>query len=545
MNAASPRESAVASSRVHSVQPFCDARPNRFSDAKRSLLAGIGAVVLLVGRSAVGQPAEGGFHDTFGPRYSGRSGANASTLRHQPAGLGDALSRLRYWNDVALDANALDHTPIPEGENGLFGEQIGPARTARALAIVHIAIFEAINSFTSSYSSYVGLVPAVRPASLDAAIAQAAHDTLAALYPSQSASFGELLAADLERMPNGPGKKAGIAIGREAAALILALRSNDGSVHGEAHMGTDYVPGIEPGEWRQDPVSLIPVALGSHWGSVVPFALPSAAAFRPPPPPRLDSAEYAVAFNEVKSRGGDGVHTPTLRTQDQTEMGLFWAYDGTPGLGTPPRLYNQIAVQIAAQRHSNVLETARLLALLNTAMADAGITCWEAKYFYKFWRPIVGIRESDIGTGPTGAGDGNSATVGDPAFMPLGAPASNLMGPNFTPPFPAYPSGHATFGGAIFETLRRFYGTDAISFTFVSDELNGATLDNQNVVRPLRSRSFSSLSQAEEENGQSRIYLGIHWAFDKTAGIKQGREVADHVFDHLFVPIRKAAPPAR
>jgi hypothetical protein len=226
-------------------------------------------------------------------------------------------------------------------------------------------------------------------------------------------------------------------------------------------------------------------------------------------------------------------------------MGLFWAYDGTPGLGTPPRLYNQIAVQIAAQRHSNVLETARLLALLNTAMADAGITCWEAKYFYKFWRPIVGIRESDIGTGPTGAGDGNSATVGDPAFMPLGAPASNLMGPNFTPPFPAYPSGHATFGGAIFETLRRFYGTDAISFTFVSDELNGATLDNQNVVRPLRSRSFSSLSQAEEENGQSRIYLGIHWAFDKTAGIKQGREVADHVFDHLFVPIRKAAPPAR
>ena len=168
---------------------------------------------------------------------------------------------------------------------------------------------------------------------------------------------------------------------------------------------------------------------------------------------------------------------------------------------------------------------------------EAGLAAWESKYHFDIWRPITGIRESDAGSGPTGLGDGNSMTAGDPHFSPLGAPASNLMGPNFTPPFPAYPSGHATFGGALFQTLRRFYGTDDIAFTFVSDEFNGITRGNDGVVRPLMPRSFSSLSQAEEENGQSRIYLGIHWSFDKTEGIAQGRRVGDYVFDHTFAPL--------
>ena len=125
-------------------------------------------------------------------------------------------------------------------------------------------------------------------------------------------------------------------------------------------------------------------------------------------------------------------------------------------------------------------------------------------------------------------------TTGDPTFMPLGAPASNLVGPNFTPPFPAYPSGHACFGGALFQTLRRFYGTDHVRFTFVSDEYNGTTHANDGTVRPYIPRTFTSFSQAEEENGQSRIYLGIHWAFDKTEGIAQGRRVANYVYDHAF-----------
>ena len=127
----------------------------------------------------------------------------------------------------------------------------------------------------------------------------------------------------------------------------------------------------------------------------------------------------------------------------------------------------------------------------------------------------------------------------DVNYSPLGAPASNLIGPNFTPPFPAYTSGHATFGGSVFEILRNFYGTDRIAFSFVSDEFNGVTRDNRGNVRPRLSRRFSSLSQAEEENGQSRIYLGIHWAFDKTEGIAHGRTVGNYVFDNAFQPLRR------
>ena len=248
----------------------------------------------------------------------------------------------------------------------------------------------------------------------------------------------------------------------------------------------------------------------------------------------MTSRAYAAAFNEVKRLGGDGVTTKTARTEDQTLAGIYWAYDGTPSLCAPPRLYNQIAMSIADQMGSDLVDVARLLALVNVAMSDAGIASWESKYYYQFWRPVTGIREADPGTGPSGRGDGNPLTVGDPTFSPLGAPASNLQGPNFTPPFPAYPSGHAVFGGALFQTLRNFYRTDNIPFTFTSDELNGETRDNQGNPRPLLPRTFANLSQAEEENGQSRIYLGIHWSFDKTQGIVQGNRIANYVFANAF-----------
>ena len=185
---------------------------------------------------------------------------------------------------------------------------------------------------------------------------------------------------------------------------------------------------------------------------------------------------------------------------------------------------------------TDAMELARLLALVNVAMADAGIAAWDSKYYYQYWRPVTGIREADVNTGPTGLGDGNPLTIGDQTFSPLGAPASNLQGVNFTPPFPAYPSGHAVFGGALFETLRNFYRTDRIAFTFVSDEFNGVTKDNSGIARPVVERRFSSLSQAEEENGRSRIYLGIHWAFDATEGVKQGNRVADYVFKNMLRP---------
>jgi hypothetical protein len=271
---------------------------------------------------------------------------------------------------------------------------------------------------------------------------------------------------------------------------------------------------------------------------VKPFVLKSGSQFRTPPPPAMTSAEYTEAFNEAQRLGGDGITTPTERTEEQSFIGVFWAYDGMPSLCAPPRLYNQIAVDIAKQQGTNGVGLARLLALLNVAQADAGIAVWESKFYYDVWRPVAGIREADWGSGPSGLGDGNPDTLSDPNFMPLGAPGSNTNGPNFTPPFPAYPSGHAGFGGSLFQILRRFYGTDDIAFTFVSDEFNGVTRDNNGNIRPRRSRSFANLSEAEEENGQSRIYLGIHWSFDKSEGITQGQRVADYVWFRTYRPIR-------
>jgi hypothetical protein len=443
----------------------------------------------------------------------------------------DALERLHHWNHVAIDSSGLDHTPADQGPPHAFGDQIGPGRASRAMAIVHIAMFEAMNAIDGRFDSYLGLRRVEREASMDAAIAQAAHDTLVALYPSQAEHCHELLVEDLSRVPDGAAKDAGVAIGQFAASAILQRRAGDGSEKPEQDVNVDYIPGNGPGEWRQDPISLLPVALGVTWGEVTPFVLDSARPFRVPPPPPLQSREYARAFAEVQRVGGV---TSTERTADQSLAAIYWAYDGTPSLCAPPRLYNQIALTIAAAMGSDAMEQARLLALINVAMADAAIAIWESKYHYRFWRPVTGIREADEGTGPTGIGDRNRETRADAFFSPLGAPASNLSGKNFTPPFPAYPSGHAGFGGALFQMLRNFYGTDDIPFTFVSDEFNGVTRDNEGNVRELVPRSFNSLSQAEEENGQSRIYLGIHWAFDKEAGIAQGRRVADYVFRHAI-----------
>jgi hypothetical protein len=504
--------------------------PVRALQALSLAVAGLFAFSLQAA-SATGYP--GGHSEALGPLYQAQSSSVRSAVAHARA----PQSALAHWNIIAVDASGLDHTPLAPGEQRVFGEQFGPTRASRAMAIVHIAMFEAVNAVAPRYKSYAGVTPIPR-ASMEAAMAQAARDTLVAMFPSQSATFEQHLVDELAAVRARVPREAGIELGHRAAAAILALRADDGSDVAEPRLGVNFFTSDGPGNWRQDPIGRQPIAMGARWSDVQPFVLTSASQFRIPPPPTLDSVDYATAFNEAKAYGGDGIVTPTIRSAEQTDVGTYWAYDGTPSLCAPPRLYNQIAMQIAAQLHTDTVDLARLLALVNTAMADAGIAAWESKYFYNFWRPVTAIREADPGTGPTGLGDFNPLTVGDLTFTPLGAPASNLTGPNFTPPFPAYPSGHATFGGALFQTLRRFYGRDDIGFTFVSDELNGVTRDHDGNVRPLVPRSFQSFSQAEEENGQSRIYLGIHWSFDKSEGIALGRQVADEVFDNAFQPRR-------
>lgn len=435
-----------------------------------------------------------------------------------------------FWNEVAMQANADDHS-------GTYGtpDMAGPGSSSLALAVVHGAIYEAVNSIDRSYEPYIAYVPVKGDASVDAAVAVAAHRTLTATFPKQTKSFDAALQKHLALLPKNAKTSRGLEVGDAAATQILRARLNDGS--------TTSVPAWVPtnlaGRHRVDPTNPNQPFMGSSWGNVKPFIMQSSSQFRSAPPPALTSKEYADAFNEVKLYGGDGSITPTIRTQEQTNIGLYWAYDGTRKLGTPPRLYNQIARVIVKNKGNTIVQNARLFALIHFAQADAGIGAWETKYFYDVWRPIVGIREADAGTGPTGAGDNNPLTTGDVHWTPLGSPMSNNTLNNFTPPFPAYPSGHATFGAAVFRTIALFYGTDEIPFTFVSEELNGVTTDNKGNVRPYVSRSFSRLSDAARENAQSRIYLGVHWQFDATAGIEMGNKIAEYNFSKALKPVDK------
>jgi hypothetical protein len=260
----------------------------------------------------------------------------------------------------------------------------------------------------------------------------------------------------------------------------------------------------------------------------------------------LNTVEYATAYVQAKRLGE---LDSTERTTDQTEIGLYWGYDVARGLGDPPRLYNQIVRTIAEQEHNTIDQNARMFALVNIAMADAGIQAWGVKYRDEFWRPIVAIHDGDS--------DGNADTVGDPTWQPLGAPRTNPANNesfNFTPPFPAYTSGHATFGGAAFKTLANFYRTDdvqfSIPFDFISDELNGLSRDVYETIpelvvdhiRQIRPRHFDSFSQAAAENAASRIFLGIHWRFDATEGLSAGNRIADYIFDHEMRPLRGQGP---
>jgi hypothetical protein len=435
-----------------------------------------------------------------------------------------------HWNAIALDAVAKDHTSL--GGNPPAAEHAGPGKAARALAIVHTAMFDAINSIKGKYEPYLIKVVGAKGANIDAAIGQAAHDTLVSLYKQQKSVIDAALVDWLAEIKNGKAENMGIALGKVVAKACINGRKKDG-----INSQSDYEIVNLPGHHQKDPINPTQGLLDPNWGNVKTFGIKSSDAFLPPPPPDMNSDEYAEAYDEVMRLGGDGVITPTERTQEQTEIGIFWAYDGTQGLCAPPRLYNQIAVEIAENEGNTEYENARMLALVNIAMADAGIVGWDAKYLYDFWRPIIGIRAGDT--------DGNPDTDQVANWTPLGAPASNETSPNdFTPPFPAYVSGHAIFGAALFKTLERFYGTDNVPFSFTSDEFNGETTDHSGVTRPEITRSFTSLRDAAFENGISRIYLGIHWRFDMEEGIKAGNRIAVNIFKNIMEPLKKAMPAA-
>jgi hypothetical protein len=427
------------------------------------------------------------------------------------------------WNCIAIDASGLDHTPVSTLKMCVFREQLGPAWASRAMAIVHIVMFNAMNAIVGGFQGYAYNFPAQQGTSVDAAIAQAVHDCLEALFPSQKPTFDKLLEEDL-RTITGIKRNHGAALGKSTATAILLKRTGDGSNHTKPRLGVDFTTSTERCSWQKDSISQLDIALGARWKEVTPFAMDNATQFCLGPPPGLMSADYTEAYMDAYCLGGNGIHTPTDRSEEETFIGHFWAYDGMPSLCAPPRLYNQVAMQIATEQSVNNMDTLRLLTLLNVTMADTGITAWESKYHYQFGHPVTCIRKNDD----------NGDTPRDQEWEPMGAPASNTYQPDFTPPFPAYPSGHAAFGGALFQTLRIFFGRDGLSFTFVSDKYNGVTRDNQGNLRPYKPRTFASLTEAEMENVCSRIYLGIHWQFDANDGISQGQKVAEHVYSTVL-----------
>lgn len=457
----------------------------------------------------------------------------------------DGAAALAFFSDLALNLTALDHAALQPGEDPprtAAGEHAGPLKAARALAIAHVAMADAVAVATGAFAPYATGAAQVRqdlggtPVSCNAAVAAAARIALLSLYHGQTAAIEQAAARFARMVPvTGDAGHSGTAAGEAVALLIVAQRHGDGSDDAATiNPPVETVARPEPGFWKQDPVGQHAIAMGAGWADVVPpFVLDRPDQFVCPPPPALTSAAYAMEYYETRALGGNSEDVGCVRDAWRTFVGRFWAYDGTSGICAPARLYLQI-VWAAARRHElSTTDTARLLGLASLAMADGALAAWHSKYLYLRERPVTAVRTS-------AAHDGNPFTVADPAWTPLGAPNTNRPDlPDFTPPFPAYPSGHAVFGGAVAEVLRQVLGHDQARLRFVSDEYDGHALDAAGVPRPRIERWFSLWSELEEENGQSRMYLGIHWASDKVAGIAQGRAVANWTVAHAYFTLAR------
>jgi len=495
-----------------------------------------------------------------------------------------------YWNNVALELNRLTVT--------VSGPYSGPPSAARALGMLHLAIHDAYfaikPSSTDTYLDPEAADPELRlPRPLGArdrrqAVAGAANTVLQSLYATRSAGVAnastDILAAFLQQSVNAfPGLDTLSSSYRFGVAVGNAILNHLGIKPGEPGFDQDsFRPGpgpnsVQPGMYRfgddpTNPVRIVPVDINNPDGPKksirvyqAPFygltakrlavqhkvdGNPTEHIIADPPVGFgvNDIKTYNIAVDEVYRQGGAATLPTTRRQPHQTESGFFWAYDGANLIGTPPRHYNQILRKLAwtmrpdqmnhPTKEDNNADFARVFALVNAALADAGIFAWQEKYCFEFWRPLSGIRQA-----PPGSLDR------DPFWLTLGAPDTNLNEIPFKPPFPSYPSGHATFGGAAFQAMRLFYKTrnatsqnvpnfadfaadkpDKIAFEWMSDELNGISrdlrdpydrskpiTDQKGTVRTAVTKQFPSLWDAMFDNAISRVYLGVHWGFDAFA----------------------------
>lgn len=373
--------------------------------------------------------------------------------------------------------------------------------TTRVAAIVQSAVFDAVNGIARHYTPI--FVPAEGPAgaSKGAAATQAAYVTLVSLYPDQKAKFDQLRAASISALNESEDAvQQGLAWGQTVADQILAWRSRDGF----SDTVSPFMGGTDPGQWRPTPpanaAGLIP-----QLATVTPFVIRSPSQFRPAGPNDLNTDEYTADFNETKLMGAA---TGAPRTADQTLLARFWQ------AGNPPDYWDQVVTSLAAQRNMTMLHTARMLALVDVAMADAIIGCWDAKYKYSSWRPITAIQLA--------GSDSNDATAADSAWTPL---ITN-------PPFPEYPSAHGCASGAAARLLSDYFGEET-TFQVVSNAMPGVT------------RTFRSFTAALSELQTARIVGGIHFRKATVDGTALGIAVANYVLGHTMLPAHGGAGKAQ
>ena len=393
--------------------------------------------------------------------------------------------------DVVLDWNAYAANAIVT-----VGGQVPPRALIR-LAMVHLAIYDAVNSIEGvPFEGYASVPSVTRPASAEAAVASAAHEVLVALFPQQVVDLDAKYASSLAALPDDEAKLNGIAVGQQAASAILNLRAQDGR-----DATVVYVPGSGPGVWVPTPPAFL-AAQAPETPFVQPFALTSASQVRPEAPPDLTSDVWARDYNEVKALGSA---IESSRTAEQTDIARFWS-------DNPPLQWNRAWRALSLAKGLRLVDNARYFAMLTTASADALIACWDAKYFYNFWRPVTAIRAGDS--------DGNPDTAPDPTWIGL------LVTPNH----PEYPAAHGCFSGASTETLRHFFGTDEVGFWIDSTV--------PALANPVR--TYFRFSDALTEVLEARIYGGMHYRNSTRAGARIGKQVSRFTTSHFFRPARHA-----
>ena len=372
------------------------------------------------------------------------------------------------------------------------GQQPATIMPVRSYAIMHAAMFDAVNSIDGSYTSYLTDVPGSPNASIEAAAAQAAHDVLVGLYPTRAGIFDTELAISLQGIDDNRAQQ-GIRVGQIVAERMLAARANDGwTVTPPA-----YSLPATPGNWQPVPGA----AQFTHYPSVISFGISSGTQFRPSPPPPLTSATYAADLNEVKELGAVN---SAIRTTEQTHVAQLWA-----GVGTPTNflfVWNNVARTVATARALTTVEKARLFALTNFALHDALQTTFASKFYYGLWRPVSAIRRADE--------DGNANTTADPSW-------SSLI---TNPPYPSYAGNNAAIGTSQSTILALFFGRDDIQFQHTWEGANGTT------------RSYAGFGAMADEEARARVYGGIHFTFDNVAGQSVGRNVANNIFANVMRP---------